>query len=207
MEIKRTANAGVLIYLDGVSILLDGVCGEILPYLKTPDDIKQQLCEKLPDVVGFTHKHLDHYDEEFAVLFEKTAQKKILSPFNQEKKQVGNVVVESFKSRHIGKSDIEHVSFIINGSKVLWFMGDASPLTIKQIGKFSKPDVLLVPFAYVNSESSLKLTKSTGAEHIVVLHLPLKDRDEYKIFESFENLIIDEKNIHTINLGETLNLY
>ena len=37
MRVKRTANAGVLLELDGARILLDGVCGEIKPYLPTPE--------------------------------------------------------------------------------------------------------------------------------------------------------------------------
>ncbi len=206
MKIKRTANAGVIIYLDGLSILLDGVCGEIPPYLKTPDIIRQELCSELPDIVAFTHKHPDHYDKEFADFFEKETAKKVISPDNQVVCRQENVVIETFKSRHIGKSDIEHISFVIKGSKTVWFMGDASPQTIKNMDKFPKPDVLFVPFAYINSEVSLRLTKSIGAEHIIVLHLPKRKDDKYKIYESFEHLIVNEKNIYTMNLGEALDL-
>ena len=60
MKILRTANAGVLLTLDGVRILLDGVCGDLPPYLTTPDDIKLELCKNIPDVVAYTHFHTDH---------------------------------------------------------------------------------------------------------------------------------------------------
>ena len=36
MEIRRTANAGVLLKLDGVRILLDGLCDRVEGYLPTP---------------------------------------------------------------------------------------------------------------------------------------------------------------------------
>ena len=43
MELRRTANAGVLLKLDDVEILLDGVCQEVKPYLATPPAEKEKL--------------------------------------------------------------------------------------------------------------------------------------------------------------------
>ena len=206
MEIKRTANAGVLLSFDNVSILLDGICGEVPPYSATPEHIKAEIYNRLPDVCAFTHTHTDHYDKDFSSFFEKKTGKKVISPENKCKIRVGDVEVESLDSRHIGKTDVEHISFIIKGSKTIWFMGDASPLTLKSMSEYPKPYILLVPFAYLNSASSLKLTKSVGARHIILLHLPEDRYDQNKIFENLEEFIINEQNIHTINLGATLNL-
>ena len=206
MKILRTANAGVLLALDGVRILLDGICGELPPYLATPEAIKLELFENLPDIAAFTHFHPDHFDKEFAVAFQQKTGKMILSPENSGTKRVGDVEISTVVTRHIGKTQIEHVSFIIKGSKTVWFMGDASPLTLKNMVEYPKPDVLFAPFAYFNSPSSLKLSKEVGAKEIFVLHLPNEDRDELKTCETVQENIKGEPNIHIINLGETLDL-
>ena len=71
MEIRRTANAGVLLKLDGISILMDGVCREIKPYPATPPEERDAICASYPDMVCFTHAHKDHYDPSFAAEYEK----------------------------------------------------------------------------------------------------------------------------------------
>ena len=202
MEIVRTANAGVLLKLDGVKILLDGICGDLPPYLATPESIKGELSENLPDVVAFTHFHPDHFDKDFALFFEKKTGKKIISPENSESQSVGGVDIRAITTRHIGKTDIEHISLVISGSKTVWFMGDASPLALKNMTGFDKPDVLFAPFAYFNTPSALKNTKELGADKIFILHLPDEDNDELRICKTVQENIKNESNIHFINLGE-----
>ncbi len=207
MKIKRTANAGVLLELDGVSILLDGICGEVPPYIATPEEIRKELYSALPDIVAFTHTHTDHYDKDFALFFEENTKRKILSPENKGEIGIGGVKIKSVDSRHIGRNDIEHISFVIQGSRCAYFMGDASPITLKKMGNFHTPDVLFVPFAYFSSESATEITKSIGADKIVLLHMPNKDNDNYKIWETVNNFIIGEQNIHILKIGETLEIY
>ncbi len=207
MKIKRTANAGVLLEIDGVSILLDGICGEVSPYLATPNEIRKELYATLPDAVAFTHTHNDHYDRDFALFFEKNTNKEVLLPEKSKEIRVGSVKIQSVKSRHIGRNDIEHISFVLIGSKCVWFMGDATPITIKGMENFPKPDVLLVPFAFLSSKSAFEITKSLCADEIVLLHLPDAEKDDYKIRETVKGFITDEQNIHILEIGETLHLY
>lgn len=207
MKIRRTANAGVLLTLDGVSILLDGICAQVPPYLETPQEIKNEICEGLPDIAAFTHFHTDHFDGDFVRLFELETGKRVLSPENRESQRMSQVELVAVPTRHIGKTDVEHISFVIKGSKTIWFMGDAGPLMLKKMAGYEKPDVLFAPFAYFNSSSSLELTKSVGAKKIIVLHLPDKNNDEFKICESVQESIKNEQNIHIINLGETIKLF
>ena len=47
MELVRTANAGILLKLDGKTILLDGVCREVKPYPATPPKLREQLVDVL----------------------------------------------------------------------------------------------------------------------------------------------------------------
>ena len=204
MEIKRTANAGVLITLDGVSLLLDGICGEIKPYIKTPDNIREELYENLPDMVAFTHTHTDHFDKEYASFFEEKTSKSIVYPRGVSEAQVGNLKIRAIKSRHIGMFDIRHFSFVINGSKTVWFMGDAAPVTIKNMVDYQIPDVLCVPFSYLSTEFALRLTKNTKAKEIILLHMPEKEGDGKVIWETVEGFIKGEKNIHIPKVGESL---
>lgn len=207
MRITRTANAGVLLQIDGVSILLDGICGEVPPYLPTPEPIRQELYATLPDAVAFTHTHIDHYDREFALFFQKNAGKEIVSPQNKREIQVGSVNISSVDSRHIGRNDIAHISVVLTGSRCVWFMGDASPVALKGMDRYPKPDVLFVPFAYLNGKAACEATKSVGAAEIVLLHLPSEERDDYKIWDTVHDFITNEQHIHVLGMGETLDLY
>ncbi len=204
MKILRTANAGVLLTLDDVSILLDGVCGDLPPYLVTPDDIKQRLYLNLPDIVAYTHFHTDHFDNEFASFYENKTGNKIVSPQLPFSVSVKGVTISSVETRHIGKTDVKHVSFIIKGSKTVWFMGDASPANLKNMSENSKPDILFAPFSYFNSPSSLRLVKNLGAEKIFILHLPNENNDEFNINSIVMGNIKNEPDIKIINLGETI---
>ena len=109
MQLRRTANAGVLLELDGVRILMDGVCREVRPYPTTPPEEKDALCKSFPDVVCFTHAHKDHYDPAFASLYEKQNGGAIFGPEGlpgckptMEEKIVQGVTVKPIPSRHIG---------------------------------------------------------------------------------------------------------
>ena len=180
MEIRRTANAGVLLKLDGISILMDGVCREIKPYPATPPEERDAICASYPDMVCYTHAHKDHYDPSFAAEYEKQTGGVILGPgdlpgcsASMEKRTVGNVTVTPIVSRHIGKvgATISHASFIVKGSKCVWFLGDSSPTLWKDRADIPKPDVLIVPYAYTITPSGWALTRSLGAEKVILLHI------------------------------------
>ena len=182
MKITRTANAGILLQLDGITILLDGVCREVKPYPATPPEIRVMLSEQWPNVVAFTHLHKDHYDPAYAAAYRAQTGRVILGPSqvkgSVEQVKVGNVTVMPILSRHIGAAGktVEHVSFIVEGTKCLWFMGDSAPSQWR--GKeLPKPDVLVVPYAYANTPASWALTQSFGAEKIILLHMPPEMED------------------------------
>ncbi len=175
MIIKRTANAGILLILDGVKILLDGVCKDLPPYIGTPDYIMKSLMD-YPDILAFTHIHLDHFDPIYASLYKAETKRHIIG-IDAYSETVKGVNVSAIPTRHIGKTDVVHHSFIISGKQNVWFMGDSSPLQWKNINK-PAPDVVVVPYAFALSDCAWKITKSFGAKKIVLLHLPDKDNDE-----------------------------
>lgn len=181
MQCRRTANAGVLLTLDGITILLDGVNRPTDHYLGTPEREKEALLTCTPDITAFTHGHLDHFDRSFAQdLYHKTLRS-ILGPEGLLKEgcicepvSAGKVTVTPIPSRHIGKAGqgVAHVSYLIEGSKKLLFTGDASPVQFRD----HSVDVLIAPYAYATTKSCWDMAGRI-AKDFVLLHLPEKNND------------------------------
>ena len=195
MEIRRTANAGVLLTLDGVTILMDGVCREVKPYPVTPPEEREALSSCWPDVVAFTHAHKDHYDPGFAAAYQRQTSGVILGPVDlpachasSGPLKKGTVTVQTVASRHIGAAGktTSHRSFVISGSRTVWFLGDAAPMQWKGREDLPKPHVLIVPYAYCNTPSSWAFTKSLGAETIILLHMPEREADTIGLWSAVE---------------------
>ncbi|MBQ8797255.1 MAG: MBL fold metallo-hydrolase [Oscillospiraceae bacterium] len=211
MELTRTANAGILLKLDGITILLDGVCREVKPYPATPPELRASLMEKWPDVVAFTHIHKDHYDPAYAAAYLQQTGRVILGPGqvkgSMEPLTVENVTVMPLPSRHLGAAgrEVAHASFIVKGSKCLYFLGDSAPSQWR--GKdLPKPDVIVVPYAYVNTPASWAQTQSFGAEWIVLLHMPPKDEDLAGLWPAVEASVGDMAQLLIPKVGQILHI-
>ncbi|MBR2860443.1 MAG: MBL fold metallo-hydrolase [Clostridia bacterium] len=204
MKITRCANAGVLLEIDNVSILLDGVCAPLYPYLATPEDFKEHLKANLPDIVCFTHRHPDHYDGDFEKFYEEETGRKVIKPLNSQSVSLSGVTVEAVESRHIGKFTVAHVSFVITGSKCAWFLGDASPLDLKNFSSCPKPDVIFAPYVYANTDFSFSSLKKLGAKNIILLHMPDKNDDPYGLFQQVESVIKGDSAVTILEMEETV---
>ena len=127
MELQRTGNAGVLVRLDGVSILLDGLCEGLYGYLPTPVSLVEDFLASPPDLLVFTHSHPDHCSRALLLPYETQKLRPILGPESlpEGKVRVGEVTVTAVETRHLGKTEpgLSHHSFVIEGSKCIWFMG------------------------------------------------------------------------------------
>ena len=191
MEIKRTANAGVLLKMDGKQILMDGVCQEVKPYLATAPHVREALLQQRPDALLFTHCHEDHYDAAFVSEYLQIAAGPVLGPadipFCSEKKlELDGIRITQIPSRHVGKYDqVGHVSFILEGSQCVWFLGDASPLQWKGHTALPKPDVLIAPYAY-GMGNGWDIVKLLGAQKLVLVHLPERNTDPYGLWDAVE---------------------
>ena len=206
MEIRRTANAGVLLKLDGVTILIDGVCREVKPYPATPPEIKAALTENLPEVVAFTHSHKDHYDPGFAALaLQKIGV--ILGPSDchgtMQPLVHGNVRITPISSRHIGSAgkDTLHASFIVEGSRCVWFTGDASPTQWRN-ANLPKPDVMIVPYAYCTTPAAWDTTKALGAKTIILVHMPAQKNDDLGLWNAVHSVIGDSSCVLSPDMNE-----
>lgn len=208
MQITRTANAGVLLELDGVTILMDGVCREIKPYPATPPEIKEHLTENMPDVVAFTHAHKDHYDPGFAVQALQN-NRIVLGPADchgtMESVTVKNIRITPIRSRHIGAvgKTVDHTSFLIEGSRCIWFTGDASPSQWQRIA-LPKPDVLIVPYAYCNTSSAWETTRRIGSNVVVLVHMPNQEDDTIGIRKAVRDTVAENASVYIPHMNERL---
>ena len=212
MEIKRTANAGILLKLDDAKILIDGVCREVNPYPATPANIAQQL---QPDVLLFTHCHPDHFDPVLAQKMGKpiyapaqVAEQLACPVHTEEALTVGKVRASAVTTRHMGHygKTTQHRSYVLEGSKVLWFMGDASPMELKKLATYPGPDVLLVPYPYISTPAAMKLVESLLPCTVVLLHMPLQENDPEGIWASAQEGMAQLKPYLSVpRMGETLN--
>lgn len=203
MRIQRVSNAGILLRLDGVKILLDGFCGAVEPYLATPAPICDGLLASPPDLLAFTHAHEDHFDAALTERYRKQTLRPVLGPENlpfgtsSRGLAIRGVSVLPVKSRHIGKEyfHVPHVSYSIQGSQSVWFMGDATPSQWREVGE--KADVIVAPFAYGISDSAWRMTCSLAREAIVLVHMPLRENDPANLWNRVEAVT---KKIHPVRL-------
>ena len=213
MELKRTANAGVLLQLDGVRILLDGVCSEVMPYCATPPALRDVLLQESPDAVAFTHTHPDHYDRLFVCEYFKKSAGPVLGPADipnstKDPFSVGDIRILPVKSRHLGKTEpIEHLSFVLQGSKTVWFMGDAACDGWLDRSDLPKPDVLIAPYSFAMGRG-WEITKALKPELVILLHLPEQGNDPYGIWQSVEQTVAGESQIAilTPKMGQNIHL-
>jgi len=191
MIISRVSNAGVLLELDGVKLLLDGFCTAEGPYMATPAPIRDSLLATPADMLAFTHDHPDHFDGAAVEQYRKQTLRPVIGPENLPYRTTsrglaaGWVSILPIKSRHIGKEyfHIPHVSFDIEGSKTVWFLGDAVPSQWHGIDR--KCHVLIAPFAYATTESAWRMTCQL-ADHVVLVHMPLRENDPAKLWPQVE---------------------
>ena len=212
MEIKRTANAGCLLTLDGSKILMDGVCREVKPYPATPPDIRDALLRQLPEGVLVTHRHKDHYDASFVSAYVQNAAGPVLGPADipfctRETTRIGNVEIRCVPSRHIGRTEpMDHMSFVLRGSKCVWFLGDASPLLWKHRADLPMPDVMIVPYAYAIG-SGWEICKQLGAQDVVLLHLPPWEEDPFGLWKAVEDTVTEAfPRLHIPEMGDTVSI-
>ena len=211
MEIQRTANAGVLLKMDGVSILLDGLCDRVEGYLPTPRQLADRILQDPPDLLAFTHRHADHCSKALVSEYTKQNLRPVIGPesLHSEPERVGNVTVTAVPSRHIEKvePELQHVSFVIQGSKCVWFVGDAAPSQWKHREDLPRPDVLIAPYAYANTKAGWEVTTSL-TNNLVLLHLPDREKDCYGLWDAVEQTTKNRENmtLWIPQMGEQISL-
>ena len=188
--------------MDKKRILLDGVCKPLYPYIGTPISVVSSLKNPFPDIVAFTHKHTDHYDEDFAKDYETKTLRHCFVPEASCFYKIDSITLSFIKTRHIGKTNIPHTSILILGSKNILFTGDASPSEFKTIiNQLPKVDVLLAPFAYVSTNSAYSVSKSITDGEIFILHLPKEEDDSLGLNKSVLQVCKADEKVHILPIN------
>ena len=121
--------------------------------------------------------------------------------------QLGGVTINPIPSRHIGKTEpgLSHCSYMIEGSKRIFFAGDAALLQWK--GREVKLDVLIAPYAYANTPAAWAWSQSV-ADQVVLLHLPARDNDPAGLWEQVYQAVGTEakSNLFIPQIGESYTL-
>ena len=194
LQLLRTANAGVLLTMDGVTVLLDGVCNEVKPYLATPEALRKQLEGEMPNILAFTHCHADHYDHAFATAYQEKTLRPVFGPEslpcggNMQSATVKGLQITCIPTRHIGMVKEDHVSFVLEGSQCIWFVGDAAPTQWLRWTDVPKPDVIIAPYACVLSPSTWKATLEL-TNKVVLLHMPLRSNDPAGLWPAVDGML------------------
>lgn len=205
IEYTRTANAGGLLEMDGVRILLDGVSQAVGDYLATPPDILDQILSTPLDAMAFTHDHCDHFLAEFVRRYAQAGQlPRIIGPKDvaaglpeypviTAPTKAGPVQIIAIPSRHMGAEyrDTPHYSFLLKGSSLVWFMGDASPLQWQGMERMPQPDLLIAPFAYASTAAAWQITESLAPKRVLLTHLPSRDQDGEGLWDAV-NAVVSE---------------
>jgi len=203
IEYTRTANAGGVLEMDGVRILLDGVSQAVGDYLATPPDILDQLLSTPLDAMAFTHNHCDHFLPEFVRQYAAAVRPPRLIgpkdvaadlpgvPVITASTKAGTVQIISVPSRHMGAEyrDTPHYSFLLKGSSLVWFMGDASPLQWQGMDRMPHPDLLIAPFAYASTPAAWQITESLAPRRILLTHLPSREQDGEGLWDAVDKVV------------------
>lgn len=221
MQIQRISNAGVLVKLDGVRLLLDGVCRRLTPYPAPPSEIVGAIERCPPDMLAYTHSHPDHFDPGFAARFYRETHRPVLGtagvaellpeiPVELGDATIGGVRVMPVPSRHLGAewSQYPHVSYLIDGSKRIFFAGDAAPQCWKDGISRIQPDVLIVPYPYATTGIGRRTAARFAPGAIIVVHMPVKELDPDGIWPMTERALkkCGELPVYVPDLCETISL-
>lgn len=213
MKITWLGQAGLLIESGGMKIMTDPYLSDCVErinpknYRRQP--IKNEIFDVEPDVMIFTHDHLDHYDPDTAAVFLKNGRRPmtVLSPLSvwQKAKEHGNChnyvlfnrgtewTQGNFRFRAVraAHSDAYAIGVIIEDlfcGKTYYITGD----TLYNAEIFNdlpeNIDVVFLPINGVgnnmNAVDALRFFKECGAKRAVAYHVGMFDELSPEIFNS-----------------------
>ncbi len=163
--------------------------------------------QKVPDAVGFTHLHPDHFDSDYLAFYASHPGGAILS--RNKGQTVRNIQVIPIPTRHLGKNEpgLLHSSFRISGSMKILFIGDAAPGELAKNENCKDVDVLIATYAFA-SGAGLRAAVNTGAKHLIVVHMPAQNPDDYGIWKAVEQTVAQKPDIrlHIPRMGEIVEI-
>ena len=219
MKITWLGQAGLLFDNGKVKIMVDPYLSnsvekvEPLNYRRVP--VKEEFLSVTPDVMIFTHDHLDHYDPETAPIFLERKEKRmtVLSPSSvwqkaRAFKAHNNVLFNrgtswteygfrftAVKAEH---SDVHAIGVLIeelDTAKIFYVTGD----TLYNEAIFAdlpeNIDVVFLPINGVgnnmNEVDAVRFFKKSGAKAAVPYHVGMFDEKTPEIFDADNRIILE----------------
>ena len=219
MKVIWLGQAGLLFEKNGVKIMIDPYLSnsvekyEPLNYRRVP--VKEEFLSVTPDVMIFTHDHLDHYDPETAPIFLERKEKRmtVLSPSSvwqkaRAFKAHNNVLFNrgtswteygfrftAVKAEH---SDVHAIGVLIeelDTSKTFYITGD----TLYNEAIFAdlpeNVDVVFLPINGVgnnmNETDAVRFFHACGAKTAVPYHVGMFDEKTPDIFDDENKIILE----------------
>jgi L-ascorbate 6-phosphate lactonase len=219
MKITWLGQAGLLFEKNGIKIMIDPYLSnsvekyEPLNYRRVP--VKEEFLSVTPDVMIFTHDHLDHYDPETAPIFLERKEKRmtVLSPSSvwqkaRAFKAHNNVLFNrgtswteygfrftAVKAEH---SDVHAIGVLIeelDTAKIFYVTGD----TLYNEAIFAdlpeNVDIIFLPINGVgnnmNAADAARFFKKSGAKAAVPYHVGMFDEKTPEIFDADNRIILE----------------
>lgn len=216
MKITWLGQAGLLIEKNNYKIMIDPYLSDSVEKTNPQNyrrmEIKNELFQICPDMMIFTHNHLDHYDPETVVKFiTKHSNITVLSPFSvwKEVRQIGgnnNYVLFNrgttwtengikFTSVKAAHSDPYAMGLIIDDGKKYYITGDT--LYNEEIFKDIPNDIYAVFLPVngmgnnMNMDDAKDFCNKINPKFAVPIHCGMFDEIDVRKFE-YEKMIIPE---------------
>ena len=219
MKITWLGQAGLLFDNGKVKIMVDPYLSnsvekvEPLNYRRVP--VKEEFLSVTPDVMIFTHDHLDHYDPETAPIFLERKEKRmtVLSPssvwqkarafkaHNNVQFNRGTSWTEygfrftAVKAEH---SDVHAIGVLIeelDTAKIFYVTGDTLYNEAIFVDLPENIDIMFLPVNGVgnnmNEEDAVRFFKKSGAKAAVPYHVGMFDEKTPEIFEVDNRIILE----------------
>ena len=220
MKITWLGQAGLLLENEKIKIMVDPYLSDSVQNINPANfrriPIKQELFEIIPDVMIFTHDHLDHYDPETAPRFLANQGKSmtVLCPTSvwQKARQHGGghnyvefnrhtewtereVRFSVVKAAHSDPYAIGVIIEDLSEGKVYYITGDTLYNTEIFEDLPKNIDVVFLPVNGVgnnmNADDALRFAERTGAKHAVPIHIGMFDELSPEIFEAENRLVLE----------------
>ena len=219
MKVTWLGQAGLLFDTGKTKVMIDPYFSDSVEkvnpksYRRTP--VKEELFALEPDVLLFTHDHLDHYDPESAEIFlaEGRRKKTVLCPtsvWSRVRKMGGehNYVLFDrgtewtegdlcFSAVMAAHSDPHAIGVVMEAEDGRRFYVTGDTLYHREIFPLlpAAIDTVFLPVNGVgnnmNATDALRFFKATGAKRAVPIHVGMFDEYTPEIFESEDRLVLE----------------
>ena len=208
MKITWLGQAGLLFEHEGYTMMIDPYLSNSVAKVEPRNERRIPVDEKFfdikPDMMIFTHNHLDHYDPETAERFiHETSDMTILAPtsvwevvrkkggnhryllFNRHTRwSEGGLKFQAVKAAH---SDLAAIGVLIDDGKKTYYVTGDTLYNEEIFGDLPKKiDVLFLPINGVgnnmNMEDAAAFAERVGAKKVVPIHFSMFDNIDANAF-------------------------